>query len=62
MIIQKHITGFVVQSFDTATQQYVRQEFVETNHQDPHWEDNEGNFLDMPLDEPENLPTHMVQP
>jgi hypothetical protein len=64
MIVKKITTGYVIQSFDTANNKFVSQEFIASDQCD--YEDEKGNPLNS-LDfteEIENayLPFDMVQP
>jgi len=66
MIINKITTGFVVQSFDTDKQQFVKQEFVtgdEVNHETEDGEAINVAHFKKRLTGPEPyLPFTMVQP
>jgi hypothetical protein len=44
MIVRKITTGFVIQEFDTETQQFVSQNFTASDGVD--WEDEDGNAID----------------
>lgn len=63
MIVKKITTGWVTQTFDTDTGEYVSQNFTAGDQVD--YEDDEGNALvgskAMPQPEP-YLPFDMVQP
>jgi len=45
MIIKKITIGFVIQEFDTETNQCIHQEFIAGDEVD--WEDNSGNSIDI---------------
>lgn len=65
MIIQKITQGYVIQTYDTKTKRWIRQEFTADGH--CNYEDDMGNTVDassmMKQGEPEPyLPFDMVQP
>ena len=63
MIINKITTGFVIQTFNTETKQFVSQEFKAAD--DVTWEDENGNSVKSPGDDDTAEPYlnfDMVQP
>lgn len=63
MIIKKIVTGFVIQSFDTETNQFVSQEFIAGDENE--YEDENGKALyskDFPEIYSIYLPYKMYQP
>jgi hypothetical protein len=59
MVVQKVVTGFVIQQFDTDTKKFISQEFVCGD--EFYWEDEMGNPIEGP-EETQYLPYEMKQP
>lgn len=59
MIINKVITGFVVQTFDTETKKFTGQKFFAEDEE--RFEDGYGDEVDAPSNIP-NLALEMIQP